>query len=219
MLKLVKTHLSQRPAKNAAVNVGLSILLMSIFSTLSWSYENFRATTIANWNTTYSEGQLYRLWTSMFIHSDLAHFLSNSYMFIILGFLACGYFGVIVFLCLFLVLGPLVHFITLATYPPDVHLVGVSGAVYVLAGFWLSMFVFIERRHSIAARFVRAIGVGLAILFPTSFEPNVSYRAHAIGFALGILTGAIYFYHRKDHFRRAEIYEIEDPTDDGISTN
>jgi rhomboid protease GluP len=50
------------------------------------------------------------------------------------------------------------------------------------------------------------LGVGLVIFFPSTYNPNVSYMAHAIGMVLGILFGFAYFFINRGRFRRAERY-------------
>jgi rhomboid protease GluP len=107
------------------------------------------------------------------------------------------------------ILGAVAMGLTLQTYPPDVALLGASGLVYVLAAFWLSSFVLIERRLSPMARLLRATGFALLTLLPTSFDPHVSYRAHAIGFTLGLVWGLGHFGARRDEIRREEIVELD----------
>ncbi|HEY7161555.1 MAG TPA: rhomboid family intramembrane serine protease, partial [Acidobacteriota bacterium] len=89
-------------------------------------------------------------------------------------------------------------------------LVGASGVVYCMAGFWLTLFVLIERRYSIANRLMRSIGFFLIVFVPSTFEPTVSYRAHAIGFVLGILSAIMYFVINRKIIREAETFELEE---------
>lgn len=110
----------------------------------------------------------------------------------ILGYFVGGYFGFIVFPFITTILAAAVNAISLLTYEPNVVLLGASGLVYLLAGLWFTMFVLVESHRPISARLIRAIGVALVILFPTTFEPEVSYRTHAIGFVVGILFAVPY---------------------------
>ena len=151
--------------------------------------------------------QYWRLWTGFLIHSDLQHFLSNAPSFAFFTGLIFGYYGIATCLALVFLSGPLIHLLSLLTYAPDVQLTGASGVVYCLAAFWLTLYACIERRHSIAGRLMRGIGFSLALLFPTTFAVEVSYRAHAIGFAVGILIAIVYFASRKEYFRRFEDIE------------
>jgi membrane associated rhomboid family serine protease len=102
-------------------------------------------------------------------------------------------------------LGALTSALTLQTYPSDVDLIGASGMVYLMVGFWLIQYVFIERRLTLSIRLLRAFGFVLAALMPTSFEKNVSYRTHAIGFLVGCAFGLVYYVANFKRFRRAEV--------------
>jgi rhomboid protease GluP len=95
-----------------------------------------------------------------------------------------------------------------------VSLIGASGLVYWMAGFWLSMYLLVQRSVSGGTRVLRAVCLGLLVLLPTSFEPNVSYRSHAIGFGLGVVAALLYFWRNRESMRRAELLEVEEPFDD-----
>src|SRR5690606_23294102 len=144
------------------------------------------------------------LFTAIFTHGDAQHLLSNSYMLGILVYFVFGHFGIAAFPVVPLAGAAAVNALSLLTYRPGVLLVGASGLVYLLAGFWLTLFVAIERQRSFSMRLVRALGVGLMILFPTSFEAKTSYRTHGIGVAVGILLGGLYFYLNKSEIRKHE---------------
>ena len=76
-------------------------------------------------------------------------------------------------------------------------------------GFWDILFFFVERRTTWLKRIVATLGVSLALFFPASFEPEVSYLAHAIGYGLGVLIGAIYFYFRRKGIRKHETWSLD----------
>jgi rhomboid protease GluP len=194
----------------------LVIAAMGVVTVLAWQNETLKTFWVANRENVVDHGQLHRLIFSVFMHSDPAHFLSNAYMFGILGFLICGYFGPRIYFGLLFGLGTLVHWLSLLTYEPQVNLIGASGVVYVFAGFWLVMYVGIDRRFTIGARLIRAIGVGLVILFPSTIEPHVSYRAHAIGFAVGMVFAAYYYLKTKTYFRKFEIVKPDEPEEEEL---
>jgi hypothetical protein len=79
-----------------------------------------------------------------------------------------------------------------------------------MAGFWLVMYVLIERRLPIRKRLLRSVGVGLVVLMPAALQPFVSYRTHAIGFAVGVAGALTYFLARKEAIRSAEVVEREE---------
>ena len=208
MSTIVATYLSRKPYKYAMAVNSLVVGAMGILTVLAWQNENLKKLWSANRELAIDQLQFHRLVLSIFLHSDPAHFLSNAYMFAILGFLICGYFGARVYFGMIFGLGTLIHYLSLLTYEPQVNLFGISGIVYLFAGFWLVLYVGIDRRHSLGARLVRAIGVGLVVLFPSTMEPQVSYRAHAIGFGVGLLFGMFYFLRWRGYFRK---FEVEAP--------
>ena len=83
--------------------------------------------------------------------------------------------------------------------------------MYVLAGFWLAMFWLLQRQHRWHRRFLRVLGVALVVLFPTTFEPTTSYRAHAIGFFIGVAYAIFNFYLNKPYYRGFEIWKEPTP--------
>ena len=138
------------------------------------------------------------------------HFLSNAIPLALFSSLLYGYFGPSIFPGLMILLGCIIHLITLLTYPSEVTLVGASGVVYCMAGFWLMLYVLIERRFSIGKRLVRSLGFVLIVFVPSVIEPTVSYRAHAIGFFLGVISGLIYFTRKREKIRQSEEIDIDE---------
>ena len=86
--------------------------------------------------------------------------------------------------------------------------------VYWMAGFWLSMYLFVERSVNPGKRVLRAVCLALLVLFPSTFEANVSYRTHAIGLGLGVVSALIYFQGNRNFIRSAEVVELEETSDD-----
>lgn len=208
---LVKeTWLSGKPAPGSGLVAAASLLVMAGFSLLFWSDSAGLASQLpANREMLLQQGQFWRLLTSVLVHSDLQHLLSNSVGIAILGFLFYGYFGFRIYPLLTLVAGALVTFLSIMTYPPQINLLGASGVVYLMAAFWLTMYVCIERRFSISRRFLRAGGLVLIALVPTAYRPDTSYRTHAIGFSVGIIAALLYFFFNKNRFRQTEVVETD----------
>ncbi len=169
----------------------------------------------------FARHEYWRLFTTMAVHADFKHLGSNLVLFGILSFILNAYFGLLVFPGLTLVLGAATNALSLLTYSNDVTLIGASGAVYVMAGFWLAMYFGIERSQSVANRIVRCVGFTLVLLIPEAFEPVVSYRTHAFGFGLGLLGALPYFWSNRARFRMAEVVvpdEKEEPNTTELHT-
>lgn len=204
---LLKTYLSKKPREGAewpAVGWLMAFMLLSSFY---WQdYWGLGSWLTASREQVIGGHEYWRLFTTIGVHGDLKHFLSNSFFFVGLAFMLNGYFGAVAFPLLSLLAGAATNWLTLWTYPSGATLVGASGVVYFMASFWLMLYVLIERRLTLPRRFLMAAGLTAALLLPQSFEPGVSYGAHAIGYAMGVVTGGGYFLTQKEKLRSAEKY-------------
>lgn len=205
-----ETLLSRKPAR-ASFPIALgSVVVLVAASLLYWSNAADLASFLpASAATVFGRGEYWRLFTTILIHADFQHLLSNGIVFGILAFLVYGYYGPLVYPLLTFGLGALVTALSLRTYPPDTFLLGASGVVYLMAAFWLTLYLLVERSTAPRMRLVRAVGFGLIVLVPTAVEPAVSYRTHGIGFAIGVSFGIAYFWKRKRALRTAERIELE----------
>jgi rhomboid protease GluP len=214
-LTISETLLSVKPQRSSS-NAGLAAVAATfLISVIYWeNWHNLAQWLPASRELVFQHKQYWRLFTGIFVHSDFMHFLSNAIPLALFSSLLYGYFGASIFPGLMLLLGCLIHFITLLTYPPGVTLVGASGVVYCMAGFWLMLYVLIERRFSISKRLVRSIGFALIVFVPSVFDPSVSYRAHAIGFFLGVIAALIYFRTQFEKIRQAEVIDHDEEPED-----
>ncbi len=202
---VVETYLSREPRANSAFISLVSIGVVFLFSIVYWGNSFGLADFLAaKGRQVFVEHQYWRLFTGILVHADLMHFLSNAMGLFLFGYLLYGYFGVRVYPVAALLSGAVVNAVSLATYSDEITLVGASGVVYLAAAFWLTLFVLIERRFSVANRLLRSVGFSLVMLLSSTFDPGVSYRTHAIGLIVGIVFGLSYFLMEKNKFRSAE---------------
>jgi rhomboid protease GluP len=120
-----------------------------------------------------------------------------------------GYFGLALFPFGALIGGALANLAVLPTYEPATELIGASGIVYWMGGAWLMLYFFVARQKARAPRWLRTVGVALLIFAPQSFEPQVSYRVHFVGFVIGLIAGGIHFFRHRARFRAAEVMAID----------
>ena len=135
--------------------------------------------------------ELWRLFTALFVHGSLLHLLSNAFMFLVFGWLLKAYFGYITFPVISFLMGIASNLATVALYRPHVQLVGASGMIYAMAALWLVFYMKYDTERRLPVRIFRAVGFVLVMLVPSTFEPQTSYLAHAMGFAAGIVTGLL----------------------------
>lgn len=209
--RLVKTLLTKKPSKMAFLYTVSILFIMSFVSLLYWK-DPFGLSVYmpAIQKNIFGLKEWWRVISATFIHADGSHLLSNLYMLGIFSFFIFGYFNLRLYFVTVFIAASMVNAITVLTYAPDVKLIGASGLVYVLGGFWLSMYLFIQRQYGVLNRLLRTLGVALIIFFPTSFVPTTSYKAHAFGFVIGALLGGIYFLANKKEIRKQEVYKVID---------
>jgi rhomboid protease GluP len=165
-------------------------LLLLFFAGSYWSWIHPDSTPLAaTQNLVYQKGEIWRLMTTLWVHADIAHLLANSGLFLIFGLFLRNYFGLWAFPGLSLLGGMATGALALLTYDPETRLIGASGMVYFMAALWLFLFLKHADYLSWTHRVMRTIAFALVVLVPTQFEPQVSYRTHAIGFALGLFFG------------------------------
>ena len=209
-IQIVKeTYLSRSPRPSSTWVTIATIWVVCITSVIYWSNFWDLASSLPVSNTSiFVDHEYWRLFSAMGIHSDLRHLLSNLIALAILSYLLYGFFGHWMFPILITFLGAGVNLISIWTYPPNTRLLGASGVVYLMAGFWLTCYLLIHRKYSLSHRILRCSGFSLILLVPSSLDPGVSYRTHSIGFAVGMVVAALVFLYGKSWFRAHEVIEV-----------
>ncbi len=193
----------------------LSVIAIQAVSLLAWRNGAALLPTLAATSQgVFKDREYWRLFTGIAVHADVMHVVSNAVFLAFFAYLLFGYFGFWIYPVLGVAMAALTNYFSLLTYPPDSSLVGASGLVYWMAGFWLTMYLLVERSVGSGTRVLRAVCLGLLVLFPSTFQANVSYRAHAIGLGLGIVSALVYFQLNRNSIRSAEVVELEETSDD-----
>lgn len=145
-------------------------------------------------------GQYERLFLSMFLHSGLMHFLSNTlFGLAILGMGLEKMIGSIKYAIVYLVSGIgaslLIYFINLMNVPfanPFSATIGASGAIYGVMGVFLYIVIF---RKDLIWESDRQYLMGLFVinLIFTFVFPNISILGHVGGFVIGFILGFFLF--------------------------
>lgn len=215
-----ETLLSRRPDPLASLAVAFSAILIILLSILAWSdIVGAQAWMPASRRAIFQSHEYWRAWTTLFVHGDGKHLLSNLFLYFILGSFLAGYFGIFLALGAAFFFGGLVNFIVLPSMAPETRLIGLSGVVFWMGGAWLILYVLLDRKRRWMQRGLRALGVALVLFMPAdTFDPSVSYKSHFVGFFLGILAGLLYFLIYRKALREAEVLEavIEEEDDDNV---
>lgn len=202
---LTKTLLSKKPSPQSIFVGLLSFLILLLLFVL----DNQNLT--ANGFQVYEKGQYWKAFTTTLMHGDFVHLGHNTLFFLIFSVLLNSYFGFWVFPVLSFLVGGAINLIALKIYDPEIYLVGISGVIYFMAAFWMTMFVFLERHMSLNKRVMITTGVSLILFFPEVFVKNVSYLAHGLGFGMGIVLALIYFRIKRSALRSHEVWTIKPP--------
>ncbi|SMF12523.1 rhomboid family intramembrane serine protease [Pseudobacteriovorax antillogorgiicola] len=166
----------------------VTLIIATIFH---WLYGHQYDLT-ASYQSVFQGDQVWKLWSSLWIHSDIEHLLSNLWLFSVFAYLLRAFWGPSVFPVLsFGILGALTTATTIYHYGPGPRLLGASGMIYGMIGLWLVTYCRYETRFSLGTRIFRSIGFVLIMLFPTTVTKNVSYSAHAFGFLWGLGFGTL----------------------------
>jgi membrane associated rhomboid family serine protease len=212
---LRETLLSQKPDPLAPVAMAITTLMVVLLSIMAWTdFAGAEEWMGASREEVFNQQQYWRAWTTLFVHGDGKHLLSNSFLFFTLGTFLTGYFGIARVLLSAFFFGGVTNLWVLQSMPLQTHLIGLSGVVFWMGGAWLILYFLIDRKRTWVHRFLRAMGVGLLLFMPAeAFDPSISYQSHFVGFISGIIAGLLYFQFNKKSLREAEVYEaapIED---------
>ena len=143
--------------------------------------------------------EIWRLFTSMFLHSDYLHLFMNMFTLLLYGSLVEKFFKKYEYLIIYIVSGFIGNIFTVLIYPPNTISVGASGAIFGLLG---AAFVLVAKSNE---RTLLVLAVVYIIYFIiASFEPGINAWAHLFGLAGGVLFGYM-FYTRKN--RSVERYD------------
>ena len=143
--------------------------------------------------------EIWRLFTSMFLHSDYLHLFMNMFTLLLYGSLVEKFFKKYEYLIIYFVSGFLGNIFTVLLYPPNTISVGASGAIFGLLG---AAFVLVAKSNE---RTLLVLAVVYVIYFIiASFEPGINAWAHLFGLVGGVLFGYMFYMRRN---RSAERYD------------
>ena len=128
--------------------------------------------------------EIWRLFTSMFLHGDVLHLFSNMVSLLIFGAYVELSYSKYQFLILYFVSGLIGSFFSMIFLPLEVISLGASGAIFGLIGAAFSILI--------VQRDTPLIFLGLIYVFYfvfSSFSPGINYLAHIFGLLGGLIIG------------------------------
>lgn len=204
-----ETWLTRKPTQRGLLIAFMtSLFLVLIYYLVEINFANSATYMSAEHDLIFEKHQLWRIWTSLFVHADSKHLLSNLFLLFIFGTFLAEYFGLFAFPLLAFSVGGLTNLIVVWGMPSGVSLIGASGVVFWMGSFWLLLYFLVDIRRSFLQRLLRSIGVGLVLFMPAeAFDPSISYKSHFIGFVLGLICAVIYYISKRPQFEAAIVRE------------
>jgi membrane associated rhomboid family serine protease len=138
-------------------------------------------------------GYIYQLFTSIFFHFDILHFLSNCLFLLVFGLRVEERLFSWQYYIIFIVSGLMGGLLTLAVFGTETLSAGASGGVFGLLGVTIILAFEEDKRRSLWSY----SGVGVIFLIITG-GMNVNSLAHAIGLVTGILLPLFVLKKRKE---------------------
>lgn len=197
--------LSERAYLSSLIFNIILVVFSYVFLNSQWQADQWMA---ASYDNVFEKREYWRLWSTLFAHADIGHLLSNLMLLIPLSVLLSGYFGLMVFPVIGVIMGGLINYIVLQSLPVSVNLIGISGLVYWMGAFWLTLFIILDRRKSLRRRMAISLFLTVVLFIPESFRPEISYLSHFVGYLLGIISAIILYYFRRNEFEMAEVREV-----------
>lgn len=216
----VETHFIQNYLSKPTFSKGKEsvILVLGLCLLASCAYWNpslgYSHQLSASHTSAVESRQYWRLFTTSFVHADLKHLLSNSLMLGFLTYFITSFYGVFISIGLSFTVAIISNFLVLSLYDSSTTLVGASGVVYYLWGFWMVLYLLLQRQYSLVNRFLRMGAVFLVLLVPTEYQKNTSYLTHYVGFGLGFVIGGGYYLLNKSKLLKSEVWRVKEVTDE-----
>ena len=147
--------------------------------------------TYGQYNLAVSHGEVWRLFSAMFLHADIVHLFGNMFFLLIFGLRAEEMFDVDEYILIYLLSGLAGGLLTLGLWPPDSLSVGASGAIFGMLGATI-----IYPRRAIGQSIISGLVYAFFFFF-LNMGQNVNYLAHLGGLLVGLLAGYVLALSRK----------------------
>lgn len=192
--------------KGMVVTLLITMANLLVYAYTSLAGGNFLVTgdfallSYGQFNNFVFNGEYWRLFTAMFIHTNIVHLLGNIFFLIVFGLRTEELFSKGEYLIIYFLSGLTGNILTLAL-GPTVLTAGASGAIFGLFG---ACTIFIRR--ALGQSLFGALLYSFFLLTITGTAPNVNILAHFGGLITGLVLGHVFSFKRKS--RQPTSYEI-----------
>ena len=195
--QIVRTRfaLSQRPRLVTNILIGINVAIYVVLAILSQNAFNISVDVLVNSgaqvNLLVAQGQIWRIFTAMFLHFSITHIGLNMLSLFFVGSAVEVMYGKWRYLLIYLASGIVGGIVTFFVMPPNTIAVGASGAIFGVFGA-LGVF-YIVNRQALGAYGRGAIGnwlfwIGLNLVFGFSV-PGIGIWDHIGGLIAGMVLG------------------------------
>ncbi|MFX1380145.1 MAG: rhomboid family intramembrane serine protease [Promethearchaeota archaeon] len=178
--------------KDAKITLTLIFINIFLFIFTYFAPPEVFLTLVQDNKRVFENFEVWRLFTSIFIHADPMHLFSNMIALLLFGATVetNSYITRLQYLVIYFISGLIGNVFSLLLIPINIISLGASGAIFGLIG---AAFIIVATDYR-PLLFLALFYVGFFIL--TSFSPGINYWAHIFGLLGGILFGYL-FYMRK----------------------
>jgi rhomboid protease GluP len=176
----------------------LMALSIAFYVYTSWQGGNFLNTHISmiwlygqEYSLVIYSAQYYQLFTSMFVHANIAHLAGNMLFLLIFGLRCEEMFSLPEYLSIYFLGGLTGNLLSLLLLPIGIPSVGASGAIFAMFGA-----ATIYARRTVSQSIISALVYAFFLLFLSS-GPDVNNFAHIGGLVTGLLIGYLLATKRK----------------------
>ncbi len=194
--QMIRTRfaLSQRPRIVTYALIAINFAVYIILAVLSQNFINIDTGVLvqagAQVNILVAQGQIWRIFTAMFLHFSILHIGLNMLSLFFIGPAIEVFYGKWRYLVIYLVSGLVGGILTYFTMPPNTIAAGASGAIFGIFGA-LGAFFFINRRllgGGIIGQWVFWLAINIVWDFS---DPSIGIWDHLGGIVAGIILGFI----------------------------
>ncbi|MCJ7649719.1 MAG: rhomboid family intramembrane serine protease [Candidatus Lokiarchaeota archaeon] len=140
--------------------------------------------------------EIWRLLTSMFMHGDLSHLISNMFGLLLFGTYVEQSISKVKYLFIYIISGLIGNLFTLILYPSYIISYGASGALFGIIGVVVVIIYFEGDRF-----FLILATLYLLYFIASSFGPGINLWAHLFGLASGSIFALVNHFLKKKNLK------------------
>jgi len=178
--------------KQARITIFLISINVLLYVLFSFGFEEIFYSLIQINYKIFNNLEIWRLFTSMFLHADALHLFSNMISLLIFGAYTELNYSKYQFLIIYFISGLTGSIFSMLLLPLNTISLGASGAIFGLIGAAFSILIV---RRDTPLIYLGLIYVLYFVI--SSFAPEVNYFAHIFGLLGGFIIGYLFKRHKK----------------------